>query len=367
MEAFCAMITLLSLHILLVACLVSVMCAIPGVFLVLRSVAMMSDAISHAILPGIVLMFFWVGNLESPLLLVGAAIAGIATVLATELLMSTNQLKKDAAIGLVFPFFFSIGVILISMYARTVHLDVDMVLLGELIFAPFNRMVIAGYDVGSYALWSTSILIIGNLILTKLFFKEITLSIFDPQLALLAGFFPQLLYYGLMIITSITAVTAFNIVGSFVVVALMIAPAATASLFTHSVKQMLIASTGISLLAAINGYTAAYVSDVSITGSIAVCNGLLFVIALLIAPHKGLMSRITNHYKNIKAKQYAVVLHYLSNQPWISSAIVAQHLGWSLKHIENTLVYLHNQKLIDTNHHVTQNGHHYLQKEMAGN
>lgn len=357
------MITALSLHILLLAAMVSVMCAIPGVFLVLRSVAMMSDAISHAILPGIVLMFFWVGNLESPLLLVGAALAGMATVLATELLMSTNQLKKDAAIGLVFPFFFSVGVILISLYARTVHLDVDMVLLGELIFAPFNRMIIGGYDLGSYAAWSTGLLIIVNLSLSKLFYKEISLSIFDPQLALLAGFTPQMLYYGLMIITSITAVTAFNIVGSFVVVALMIAPAATASLYSYSVHHMLKNSIIISLIAALNGYTLAYVTDISITGSMAVCNGLLFVGALLCAPDKGLVAQMLLHYHNVRTKQKSIVLHYIHQHANHTHEQIAVRLGWPAHRIKNVMTELQNHQLITANNTITTLGIKLLEQQ----
>ncbi len=132
---------------------------------------------------------------------------------------------------------------------------------------------------------------------------------------MLAGFTPHVLYYGLMIVTSITAVTAFNIVGSFVVVALMIAPAATASLYTYSVPQMLSYSIGIALLAALNGYTLSYVADISITGSIAMCNGLLFVIALLCAPQKGLIAQYLIHYKNLRTKQKHIVLYILYKTP----------------------------------------------------
>src|SRR5437762_3539381 len=143
----------LQLEIMIIAILTSITCALPGVFLVLRGVAMMSDAISHAILLGIVIMFLWVKKLESPLLLVGAALAGILTVLCTEKIIKSNRLKSDAAIGLIFPLFFSVGVILVSQYARNVHLDIDMVLLGEIAFAPFNRLFISGIDCGPYALW----------------------------------------------------------------------------------------------------------------------------------------------------------------------------------------------------------------------
>ena len=130
-----------SMEIQLIAVLTASACALLGVFLVLRSMAMMADAISHTVLLGIVLVFFVVQDLQSPWLLVGAAATGLITVTLVEMLNRTRLVKEDAAIGLVFPALFSLAVILISRFARGVHLDVDAVLLGELAFAPFDRML----------------------------------------------------------------------------------------------------------------------------------------------------------------------------------------------------------------------------------
>ena len=142
------------LEIQLIAAVVAVACALPGVFLVLRRMAMMSDAISHTVLLGIVLGFFLVGDLGSPLLIFGAAATGVLTVVLVEVLNRTRLVKEDAAIGLVFPALFSLAVILISRYAGNVHLDMDAVLLGELAFAPFDRLVVLGTDIGPRALYS---------------------------------------------------------------------------------------------------------------------------------------------------------------------------------------------------------------------
>ena len=115
------------LQIQLIAAVVAVACALPGVFLVLRRMAMMSDAISHSILLGIVLAFFITENLSSPLLIVAAAATGVLTVSLVELLNRTRLVHEDAAIGITFPALFSIGVILIARYADDVHLDTDAV------------------------------------------------------------------------------------------------------------------------------------------------------------------------------------------------------------------------------------------------
>jgi len=281
----------IQLQILLIAILVSVACALPGVFLVLRGVALMSDAISHAILPGIAIMFLLVHKLDSPLLIVGASLAGLLTVFFTEALIQTGRIAKDAAIGLVFPLFFSVGVIIISQYARNVHLDIDMVLLGELAFTPFSRLVIYGYDVGPQAAWVMGTILIINFLFICLFFKELALITFDATQARIFGFWPGILHYGLMTITSITAVGAFDVVGSIVVVALMITPPATAYLLTRRLPHMVLMSVLIGIAACVLGYLCALYCDVSIAGSIATMAGLLFVGALLFSPLNGLFMR----------------------------------------------------------------------------
>ena len=136
-----------ALEIQLIAIMVASACSILGTFLVLKSMAMVSDAITHTILLGIVVAFFMVHDLNSPLLIVGAGIVGVMTVYLVELLNSTRLVKEDSAIGVIFPLLFSIAVILLSKFAQNVHLDVDSVLLGELAFAPFNRVAIFGLSI----------------------------------------------------------------------------------------------------------------------------------------------------------------------------------------------------------------------------
>lgn len=271
------MFTTLQLEIVLIAIMASVTCCLPGVFLVLRGVAMMSDAISHAILLGIVVMFLIIKNLTSPLLIVGASISGVLTVLCTEMIIKSKRLKQDAAIGLVFPLFFSVGVILVSLYARNVHLDSDMVLLGELAFAPFNRLYIADIDCGPYALWVIGTALIINTAFIGIFYKELLITTFDGTLATMSGFRPTIFYYALMVMTSITTVATFDAVGSIMVVALMITPPASAYLLTHRVTDMLLTSVFLAIFAAVSGYMAACWADVSIAGSIACMTGVLFI------------------------------------------------------------------------------------------
>lgn len=296
------------IEIQLIASLVAIACAIPGVFLILRKMALISDAISHAILPGIVAGFFITHDLSSPLLIVLAALTGVLTVFLVEFIQKTGLVKEDTAIGLVFPALFSIGVILIAQNANDVHLDIDAVLLGELAFAPFDRLVLFGSDVGPKSLWVIGTILLITLSLLLAFFKELKVSTFDIGLASALGFSPVVLHYGLMTVASVTTVGAFDAVGAILVVALTIAPAATAYLLTKDLKIMIVLSVSFGVFSAISGYWIAHGLDASIAGSIASVLGIVFLIVFLFAPSTGMLSVI---YKQRRQKIEVMLLTFL--------------------------------------------------------
>jgi manganese/zinc/iron transport system permease protein len=192
---------------------------------------------------------------------------------------------------LVFPAIFSIAVILISRFAGDVHLDTDAVLLGELAFAPFNRIRLFGLDMGPEALYTTGSILLINLIFILLFYKEIKLATFDPALAAALGFLPGVIHYALMTLVSLTAVGAFDAVGSVLVVAFMIAPPAAAYLLTDRLSRMLVYSALIGIFSAISGYWLAHLLDASIAGSMATMTGVSFLTAYLLAPERGLLAQ----------------------------------------------------------------------------
>ena len=278
-----------SVEIMLIAVTAAAACALVGVFLVLRSMAMMADAISHTVLLGIVLLFFVVMDLQSPWLLIGAAAMGLITVSLVEALNRTRLVKQDAAIGLVFPALFSLAVILISRFARGVHLDTDVVILGELALAPFDRLAVFGLDL-PHSLVTLAVILLVNVAFIALFYKELKLSTFDPALAAALGFSPALLHYGLMALVSVTAVGAFDAVGAILVVALMVTPAATAYLLTDDLRKMLLLSVGIGAGSALAGYWLARLLDANIAGSMATMTGIVFLVVFVLAPQRGLLA-----------------------------------------------------------------------------
>lgn len=303
------------LEIQAIAIVTAVACALPGAFLVLRRMALMSDAISHSILLGIVLAFFVVGTVGSPLLILGAAIMGLVTVVLVEALANTKRVGKDAAIGLVFPALFSIAVILIARFADDVHLDVDAVLLGELAFAPFERFVVNGYDLGPRALWVMGAILGLNVVGLALFYKELKVATFDAALAAALGFSPILVHYGLMSAVSVTAVGAFDAVGSVLVVALMIAPPATAYLLSDRLSHMVGLSALIGVASAIAGFWLAHWLDASIAGSMATIAGVLFGLAFLFATDRGLVAqRRRRQRQRWEFAQEMLVVHLLHHE-----------------------------------------------------
>ncbi|MEX0940499.1 MAG: metal ABC transporter permease [Candidatus Babeliales bacterium] len=337
---------IIQIQIIIIACLVSIVSVIPGIFLILRGVALMSDAISHAILLGIVVMFLIVQKLESPLLIIGACGAGVLTVACIEMLISIRCLKKDAAIGIVFPLFFSVGVILVSRYARNVHLDTDMILLGEIAFAPFNKLVINDIDLGPYAIWLLGIILLINLSFLICFYKELSITTFDPDFAYVLGFSPTLVYYLLMTMTSITTVGAFDVVGSIVVVALMITPAATAYLLTNCLSHMIYLSIIFAIMSAIIGYGFAYLIDVSIAGAIATITGIIFLIALLFAPEKGVISSLLNHRKKRFMIAKDLIGIYLLKNKKTSMQQLCEIYNWSIEFVKKLLDEMKHMHLI---------------------
>jgi manganese/zinc/iron transport system permease protein len=336
--------TVEQVQIQLIAAITAVACAIPGVYLVLRRMALISDAISHVVLLGIAIGFLITGDIASPFLVVGAAITGVLTVVLVEMLTNTQLVKKDAAIGLVFPALFSAGVIIISRNAGQVHLDTDAVLLGELAFAPYEQFSPFGAELGPKALWLMSGILILNVTFVAVFYKELKLATFDAALAAALGFAPVALHYALMTVVSITAVGAFDSVGSILVVALMLTPASTAYLLTDCLSRMLYLSSAIGVFGAITGYWLSHFLDASIAGCMATVLGIVFGIAFACAPGRGLISLAQKRRRQrLQFAQTMLTIHLLHHEGKPEAAVenrkehLGEHLRWSASFAENVV------------------------------
>lgn len=273
-----------SSSVLLVLALTSVSCSLIGVFLVLRKLSMVSDAISHSVFLGIVLAYFVTHDITSPWLLISAATFGVLTVYAIELISNTGLVKHNDAVGIVFPLFFSIAVILTTKYAHYVHLDIEIVLMGEVILAPLNTWTFWGITLPKSA-WQMGVLLLLNIAFITMFYKELKVSTFDKEFATLIGFSSTLLFYGLMTVASLTTVAAFDAVGAILVISFLIAPPASALMISKSLKSMIILTIFYALGNSLLGFVLSILLNVSMSGMTAFIAGISFLITLLFHRH----------------------------------------------------------------------------------
>ncbi|WP_249977013.1 metal ABC transporter permease [Vreelandella olivaria] len=280
----------IELQIILVGALVGIASSAVGTFLILRGNSMLSDAISHSIVFGIVVVWLLTHQQSGPVQLIGAALTGLLTVFLTEALASTKRIKQDAAIGLVFPALFSIGVLLLNLYASDVHIDTHTVLLGEIGFVWLDTTELFGYHLPQ-ALVSMGIMTLINYGFIALFYKELKLATFDPALAKTLGFTPTLLFYILLMLTSSTAVAAFDAVGAVLFIAFAIVPPAAAYLLTDRLWMMFVIGSCISVISSVSGYYLAAYWNVSIGGMMAIMTGVCLMLAFLGGPRYGVLSQ----------------------------------------------------------------------------
>jgi manganese/zinc/iron transport system permease protein len=286
--------------IVVVGALCAMSAGLLGNFLVLRKMSMMGDAISHAVLPGLAIAFLITGSRDSSAMLCGAIIAGILTALFTQWIHAAGKVDQGASMGVVFTVFFAIGLVLIVRAADSVDLDPGCVLYGAIEYAPLDTVMVSGWELPRAALNNGGVLLL-NLLIVLLLYKEFKISTFDPELATTLGINANLMHYLLMTLVAITTVIAFESVGSILVIAMLIVPAAVAHLLTDRLGVMITLSLLIGALSAVLGHLAAITApswvgfpgeDTITSGMIAVVSGLLLLVAVLAAPRHGVVSQM---------------------------------------------------------------------------
>lgn len=270
-----------AIYIIITGALVAASSALLGSFLVLRRMAMLGDAISHAVLPGIVVAFLVSGERESIILLIGAAASGLLATFLIELLYRKARLQEDASIGISFTWLFAIGVLLISSYTGQVDLDQECVLYGEIAYVPLDLINIGTYQLPRPMLIAAALFIF-SLLYIIISFKGLKLLSFNEDYAKSLGVRTQLWHFSFMAMVSLITVLAFEIVGAILIVALLVVPAATAYLWSQSLKPMLILAVILGVIASLGGYYMAVAINGSIAGAMVTVAGLLMMISLLL-------------------------------------------------------------------------------------
>lgn len=285
---------------------VAAACGLTGVYLILRRMALVGDAISHSVLPGLAIAFL-VGSLASgaatagspgehdlrspTLMFIGALLAGIVTTLLIELIHKKTRVKQDAAIGITFSSLFAFGVILISVFADKIDLDADCVLYGEIGFVtlhPYAQW--GGTELAPWPVVRMGVVLLLTAGLMLLFYKELLVSSFDSGLATSLGIKPGLVHYALMCWLSVVVVSAFEAVGAILVIAMLILPGGTASLLTQRLPVIFLGTLIHSALSALAGLHLAIWLDCPAAGAMVVAGAILFCAAWVLSPSQGLIA-----------------------------------------------------------------------------
>ncbi len=286
--------------IVVIGALAASSCALLGNFLVLRKMSMMGDAISHAVLPGLAIAFLVTGARASLTMFIGAAVVGVLTAVFTQWISRFGKVDEGASMGIVFTTLFALGLLLIVQAADHVDLDPGCVLYGAIELTPLDvvwRPEFFGHrlEVPRAALVLAAVTVL-NLLFVVAFFKELRISSFDPELATTMGIHANLMHYMLMTLVAVTTVAAFEAVGSIIVIAMLIVPAATAHLLTDRLWLMVVLSVLLAIVSAFLGHLSALLvpgwfgfTDTSSSGMIAVASGMIFALVLFFAPKYGVL------------------------------------------------------------------------------
>lgn len=291
-----------SLTPILIGSLAAVACALPGNFLVLRRQALIGDAISHVVLPGIVVAFLLTASVSAVPMLMGAAVASVVAVVLIEAIRRLGRIEPGAAMGVTFTSLFAAGVLLLEQTdTSTVHLDVEHALMGNLESliwlkgrgwdALFDPVALAGLpaELGRIALACALVVA-----LTVVFWRPLKISTFDEGFARSLDLPTATIGLGLVIVSAIAAVAAFDAVGSIIVIAMFICPPAAARLMTNRLEVQVAWSVLFAVVSAVVGYVLAGYGPlwlgagnaVSAAGMIATVSGVILGLACLFGPHR---------------------------------------------------------------------------------
>ena len=268
--------------IIITASLVAINASVLGVFLVLRKMSMVGDAISHSVLPGIVVAYYFSGDRTSPLLLLAATLTGVLTALLIEWLSKKAKIQGDASIGITYTLLFAVGMIMISgWFQGNVDIDLDCVLYGDIALINLDKVIIDGnLYLGPRAFYVEAVAGVVILIFVLFGFKGFKLLSFNEEYGISLGVAMNRWHVVMMGLVSMVTVVSFEVVGAVLVVGFLIIPAATAQLLTRSLIPMILWACGLGVVAVISGFYTAVWLNVSITGAMISISGIMFFLVM---------------------------------------------------------------------------------------
>lgn len=281
-----------SIWIVLMGSLVAGSCGLIGNFVILKRFAFVGDAISHTVLPGMVIAFLITTSRGIAPMFVGAIVAGFVTSLLIEFIKNNSRLKPDAAIGITFTTLFAIGVILVSIFAEKVDLDQDCVLYGELAFIGYEPFValLPGVEL-PVPIFRMLFVFLATILGIWFFYHPLVISTFDSVFASIVGIKTRFMHYVFMVFVSLVIVFSFESVGAILVVAMLVFPGVTASFYTSNLTVSMYLAVVVAVISSVLGLYIALWTNTSVAASMVIAAFVLFLFSWVLGPNGGIICR----------------------------------------------------------------------------
>lgn len=362
-------------EIIIVIILSAITCSIPGAFLVMRKNYYAADTTNRSAMLGIAVALIFSSYLSSPLVIIlGSLTAGLAMILIKKIKDFTSFRAKGLSI-IVSSAFLCFGILIASNFSFTnaTNFDLSIIYLGETAFTYFNRLRVFGVDIGSYALYAISLVLIINIIIITVFYKEFKIDGVDKNYAASIQMKESTIDYLLLIMTSLSVSVSFQTAGIFMTSAFILGPAATALFYTKRLSSLAFVSVFISSIACLAGFGIAWPNEVSISGTIVSFLGILFIASVLFSPEEGLLKKYFDNLTTQKRLEEYIIMDILNSEiidcreKNVNEAI-SSSLKWKLmkvSYIMNKLKAENKIEIVQNKVQLTEEGKSILNKFLS--
>lgn len=362
-------------EIIIVIILSAITCSIPGAFLVMRKNYYAADTTNRSAMLGIAVALIFSSYLSSPLVIIlGSLTAGLAMILIKKIKDFTSFRAKGLSI-IVSSAFLCFGILIASNFSFTnaTNFDLSIIYLGETAFTYFNRLRVFGVDIGSYALYAISLVLIINIIIITVFYKEFKIDGVDKNYAASIQMKESTIDYLLLIMTSLSVSVSFQTAGIFMTSAFILGPAATALFYTKRLSTLAFVSVFISSVACLAGFGIAWPNEVSISGTIVSFLGVLFIASVLFSPEEGLLKKHFDNLTTQKRLEEYIIMDILNSESIdcreknVNEAI-SSSLKWKLmkvSYIMNKLKAENKIEIVQNKVQLTEEGKSVLNKFLS--
>lgn len=345
-------------EIVIVIILSAITCSIPGAFLVMRKNYYAADTTNRSAMLGIAIALIFSSYLSSPLvIMLGSITAGLAMILIKKLKNFISFRAKGLSI-IISSAFLCFGILIASNFSfnNTSNFDLSIIYLGETAFTYFNRLRIFGVDIGSYALYAISLVLIINVVLITLFYKEFKIDGVDKNYAASIEMRESTIDYVLLIMTSLSVSVSFQTAGIFMTSAFILGPAATALFYTKRLSTLAFVSVFISLTACLAGFGIAWPNEISISGTIVSFLGVLFIVSVLFSPEEGILKKYFDNLTAQKRLEEYIIMDILNSEIFdCREKCINENISSSLKWKIMKVSYIMNKLKAEKKIEIVQN------------